>query len=128
MKLKTVGYYKEMSQGRETDDSIYNFIYKGNPDENAKICQYLESGVEFIVSPGVTYDVINPDNGTSGIASSYSDGTWLWPGDLSYYVKKYNIKLPDEFISTMRKSNWIVPIRLEDMNYDEIIIDGIKMV
>lgn len=128
MELKTVGYYKEMSQGRETDGSIYDYIDKVNPDDKAKICQYLESGVEFIVSPGVTYDVINPERGTSGIASSYSDGTWLWPGDLAYYVKKYNIKLPDEFIATMRESNWIVPVTLDDMNYDEIIIDGIKMV
>jgi hypothetical protein len=35
--------------------------------------------------------------------------------------------LPDEFIATMRESNWIVPVTLDDMNYDEIIIDGIKM-
>ena len=127
MELKTVGYFKEMSQGRETDGSIFDSVGKGNPDDAGKICQYLESGIEFIISPGITYDVINPENGTSGISSSYSDGTWLWPGDLAYYVKNYNVKLPAEFISTMRESNWGVPVRLADINYDEIIIDGVKM-
>ncbi|MCR4597550.1 MAG: hypothetical protein K5678_00790 [Acetatifactor sp.] len=127
MELKTVGYFKEMSQGRETDGSIYDSVGKGNPDETEKICQYLDSGIEFVVSPGKTYDVINPENGTAGISSSYSDGVWLWPGDLAYYVRKYNVKLPEEFISAMRDSNWIVPVKLDDMNYDEIVIDGIKM-
>ena len=127
MELKTIGYYKEMPHGRDTDNSIMDFINKESQDKVDKIYQYLKSGVEFIVSPEITQDIITPERGTSGVASSYTDGIWLWPGDLAYYVKNYNLKLPEEFISTMEQNNWHVSKTISDMNYEEIVIDGIKM-
>ncbi|MCR5627408.1 MAG: hypothetical protein K6F99_08820 [Lachnospiraceae bacterium] len=127
MKLKTVGYYKEMPHGRKTNNSILDSINKEKPENIEKIYQYLRGGVEFIVSPEITQDIIAPEKGTSGIASSYTDGIWLWPGDLAYYVKNYNLKLPDEFISTMKDNDWQISKTIDDMNYDEIVIDGVKM-
>ena len=127
MELKTVGYYKEMPHGKDTDNSILDFINKGSQDNIDMIYQYLKSRVEFIVSPEVTHDIISPEKGTSGTASSYTDGIWLWPGDLAYYVKNYKLKLPDEFISTMAQNNWKISKTLDDMDYEEIVIDGIKM-
>ncbi len=127
MELKTVGYYKEMPHGSKTSNSIFDFINKGSQEDIDKIYQYLKSGVEFVVSPEVTHDIITPEKGTSGIASSYTDGIWLWPGDLAYYVKNYNLKLPDEFISTMAQNNWMISKTIDDMDYEEIVIDGIKM-
>ena len=124
MNLKTIGYFKEMPHGNKTGASIYNFINKGNSDEIERICHYLESGIEFIVSPEISEDIINPAKGTAGVISDYTDGTWLWPGDLSYYVKNYNVKLPDEFIATMVQNKWIVPITSDDMDCENLIIDG----
>ena len=127
MKLKTVGYYKEMVQGRETDPSIYDFINKENADIIKNICNYLNQGIAFIVSPGTVSDVIHPENGTVGISSSYTDGVWLWPGDLAYYVKKYSLKLPEEFVDTMQKNNWKVSYKLCEEDSDIIEIDGINV-
>ena len=127
MELKSVGYYKEMSHGKPNDNSILDYINKEKNENIEKIYQYLRSGVELVVSPGVTYDIISPEKGTSGISSSYTDGIWLWPGDLAYYVKNYNLKLPNEFISTMKENNWKVSKTIDDMNYDEIVIDGVKI-
>ncbi len=127
MELKTVGYFKEMPHGKETDNSIFDFINKENHDNIEKIYQYLKSGVEFVVSPEVTHDIISPEKGTSGVSSSYTDGVWLWPGDLAYYVKNYNLKLPEEFISTMKQNNWQISKTMEDMDCEEIVIDGVKM-
>lgn len=106
----------------------FNYIDKESPDNIDRIYQYLKSGVEFIVSPEVTHDLIVPEKGTSGTASSYTDGIWLWSGDLAYYVKNYNLKLPDEFISSMSQNNWKVSKTIDDMDYEEVIIDGIKVV
>ena len=83
--------------------------------------------MEFVVSPEVTQDIITPEKGTSGVASDYTDCIWLWPGDLAYYVKNYNLKLPDEFISTMEQNNWQISKTIDDMDYSEIVIDGMKM-
>lgn len=127
MKVKTVGYYKEMPYGKNSAYSIRDFINKGDKHLVSSICRYLDSGIPFVVSPGCVYDIIHPEKGISGSGSTYTDGSWFWPDDLSYYVKNYNLKLPDEFIETMRNNNWEVKLSLEDLDYDEIEVDGIKL-
>ncbi|MBQ6637803.1 MAG: hypothetical protein IJH82_04020 [Lachnospiraceae bacterium] len=127
MKVNTVGYYKEMSEVKADANSIFDYIHKEEPENIEKICKYLDSGVALIVVPGVTEDVISPEKGNAGVASEYTDGTWLWRGDLSYYVRNYRLKLPDEFIDTMRKNNWMVPISSDNLDSDSLEIDGIKV-
>lgn len=127
MNLKTVGYYKEMPHGRENDPSIYDFINKES-EENAKaICEYLSHGMELICSPGVVDDVIQPEKGRAGVSSSYTDGKWLWPGDLSYYVSKYKLLLPEEFKKDIMASTGIPLIDFDERDFDQIIIDGKDM-
>ena len=127
MKVKTVGYFKEMSEVKPDAESIFEFINKGKTENKEDICNYLDSGVALIIVPAVTEDVINPEKGNAGVASEYTDGTWLWRGDLSYYVRNYNIKLPEEFLETMKKNNWKVPISPENMDEESLEIDGIKV-
>ncbi len=38
-----------------------------------------------------------------------TDGIWAWPGDLPYYVKHYNVRLPCEFIAHAKTNDWKVP-------------------
>ena len=127
MKLKTVGYYKEMPQGRETDPSIYDYIYNKSLENTNKICRYLEQGVTFIVSPGMVEDVICPGNGTIGSSNACTDGIWLWPETLPYYVRKYALKLPDAFIETMETNNWKISFDLDKEDCSEIEIDGMAI-
>lgn len=127
MNLKRVGFYKEMEHGESCDPSILDNIkikqYKADIDN---ICCYLNSGIPLIVCAGTVEDVINPDNGTAGTPTFFTDGRWVWPGDLSYYVKNYNLKLPDEFINTMRQADWKVPITIDDLDCENFEIDGIN--
>jgi hypothetical protein len=45
--------------------------------------------------------------------SDLSDGEWLWPEGLAHYVERHSVRLPDEFIQTMRSHSWQVPAGLE---------------
>jgi hypothetical protein len=128
MKLKTVGYYKEMPQGRETDPTIFDYINNKSLDNIDKICEYLDQGVTFITSPGTVEDVICPENGVIGTSNALTDGVWLWPEALSYYVKKYALILPDDFIETMKAHNWKVLFDLDKADCDDIEIDGIAII
>ena len=38
-----------------------------------------------------------------------TDGEWCWSKDLIYYIKKYHIKLPDEFIKSIKEKKFIFP-------------------
>ena len=124
MNLITIGYYKEMPHGNQTDPSIKDFVGKEDKALAAKISSYLSSGISLAVTPGIVNDVIDPDKGIAGSPTAYTDGTWVWPGDLAYYVMNYRLKLPDEFTKTMQENNWTIPIKLEDIVFDSLTINS----
>jgi len=35
--------------------------------------------------------------------SMQTDGVWAWPNVLAYYVERYHCRLPDEFVSHVRR-------------------------
>lgn len=124
MKLRSIGFFREMSQGKETDPSIYDFVKKGDPSLAEKICNYLSNGTTVIVSPGITGDIIDEVAGVAGTGSSCTDGVWLWPDDLVYYVRKYNVALPDDFLNTMKANNWNNPGKGLDLSNEDLFVDG----
>lgn len=123
MNLKRVGFFKEMPHGLDSQLSIMDYINKANKDVD-RISNYLREGIEVIVSPGVVNDIINDNKGIAGTSSLYTDGEWIWPGDLAYYVKEYKLKLPDEFIESMNRNSWKVKLSIDDLELDSLTIDG----
>ena len=111
MKLKSVGFFKEMDHGIDTEGTIMDYIDKGNKSENVDIYKYLESGIEIIVVPETCYDVIDREKGISGVSSEYTDGIWIWRGDLA----------------TMKNNNWLVSLTVDEIDCDDLEIDGIKV-
>ncbi len=116
-----------MPHGDENDPSITSFIMKGNREEVNNICTYLESGVPLITCCGVSQDVIKPENGISGTPTMFTDGKWVWPGDLSYYVRNYLLALDSAFIADMREKNWHVDFRESELDIQNIAIEGIRL-
>lgn len=126
MNIISIGYYSEMPDSKTTDPSIKDFIGKEDVALVDKICKYLTSGVTLAVSPGIATDIINPEKGSIGTLATLTDGTWMWPGDLAYYVQNYKLKLPEEFVQTMERNNWIIPVKEEDIDIDSLTIDGVS--
>ena len=124
MNIKTQGYFKEMPHGTSTCPSIKDYIGKEDRNMVEKICTYLSSGVAIAETPGIVNNVINPEKGVAGSPTALTDGTWVWPGDLAYYVKNYRLKLADEFIKTMQDNNWTIHLKLDDINFDTLTIDN----
>jgi hypothetical protein len=46
-----------------------------------------------------------------------TDGTWVWPSDLAFYVERYHVELPTDFVEHVRSCGWNPP-QLSD---DELI-------
>ncbi|MBD5461989.1 MAG: hypothetical protein HDR24_02845 [Lachnospiraceae bacterium] len=121
MKLRRVGFYKEMPYGNKNDPSILKFIREKEELEEEKICNYLEEGIILVACGGVVKDIINPNNGFVGCPDMLTDGIWIWPGDLTYYVKKYHLELGRDFIQTMKDNDWQIK-NVPDINYDDLEI------
>jgi hypothetical protein len=128
MDLKSVGYFREMSDGSPNDPSIKNFIdKKAELPHKKEICAYLDGGIPIIVSPGLAYDVIDPSKGAAGSPTILTDGKWAWSGTLSYYVRNYNLALDSDFLKSMAVNRWEVPIKENDLDYSSLSIDGVSI-
>jgi hypothetical protein len=38
-----------------------------------------------------------------------TDGVWVWPEYLEYYVATYHVELPKAFVRHMEQSSWTAP-------------------
>jgi hypothetical protein len=54
--------------------------------------------------------VLNPQAPTIiGSPDIMIDGVYAWPGDLPFYVRRYHVRLRDDFVAHMRANGWTVP-------------------
>lgn len=121
-KLIRQGFYCEMPHAENTDPSILGYIEKAQyGSDKSKILQYLRSGTVIVYCCGTCNDVIHPENGIAGVPSFYTDGRWVWPGDLHYYVDKYDLLLPVEFTEDMKNNNWEKQRGIGDIEEYEIV-------
>ena len=116
-----------MSDGSPSNPSIKDYVNKGADYPIDRICAYLDSGLPLIISPGVVSDVIDETKGSAGSPSILTDGKWAWSGVLSYYVKNYNLLLDKDFIDTMISNDWKIPVRENELDYPNILLDGIPL-
>lgn len=108
MKLKSVGFFRELRHGDEQGLSLKKVIRNSPSDNEDKIVKYLDSGVAFCVTAGLVSDVLDESKGVIGSLEILTDGEWAWPSDLSYYVKYYHIDLDTKFIEHIKNNNWII--------------------
>lgn len=124
MNIIRQGYFKEMPHGTDTDPSIMDFIGKADPTLIERIIKYLDTGIGIIICAGSVDDIIDPKKGVAGVPSVFTDGKWFWPGDLAYYVKNYKVALSDKFIATMKQNKWKNPITYDELNFEDLSMDG----
>ena len=124
VKIVRQGFYKEMPYTMEKWDclSIYDFIQEMPAENDKAICQYLREGIALFPCNITANDIISPDHKEIGKLILLTDGQWLWPSDLEYYVKNYHLQLDPAFVETMRKNGWHV--RHIDLDYSRIEIVG----
>ena len=113
MKLKTIGFYRELRHGFKDGESILKQVNKNALENEIRVIEYLDSGKILCVSPGLIYDILDEQKEIIGSLDIRTDGIWAWPSDLSYYVKKYHLTLNNEFVIHMMKNDWIIPNKID---------------
>lgn len=51
-------------------------------------------------APGIAHDALTGE-AIPGYFSCSTDGVYEWRSDLPYYLEKYNVSLPDDFVKTL---------------------------
>jgi len=61
-----------------------------------------------------------------GPQSSYTDGIWVWWGALMYYIAKYHVQLPEEFVRHAEQSRWhIDSAKIDISELDDSLLDDV---
>jgi len=106
------------------------------------LLSYLAQGVTCGIykDRGLVFDVLRPERRIDLLSQGdpdlsritiqpglvLTDGVWVWPGVLPYYVAVYHLQLPDRFLQFAEKKRWqidqsaIDPKKLSWDAYDEV--------
>lgn len=108
MKLKRVGFFSDLRYGEPSERRIADCVRDICTEDQGKYSVYLSSGRMIIASPGFSRDIFSPDK-IIGPLSMLTDGVYIWPSDLAYYVRSYNVQLPEHFIAHGDELGWMIP-------------------
>lgn len=106
-----VGFFKEIDLDfRDFPDSIIDFKNKMDPDIKPIVLSYLTQSTGIFDWLETVRDYFNSEKTIIGGSCIWSDGEWIFREDLAYYVKEYNVGLPNEFIEKIIENNGTPPL------------------
>ena len=111
-KLTRVGFFREMSHAEPTDPSLAEARADAPAPQQDALAAYLTAGRVYISTPGLAKDVFDPKT-VIGPPSYLTDGTYVWPGDAAYYVRKYNARLPAAFAEHAAAREFKIPAEID---------------
>lgn len=110
------------------DGSIREFLAEDPGVLEEETVDYLRKGNEIFASMGVTEDVLGSGETILGGGSIYTDGEWIWRGDLGFYLLKYHLRLPGDFVEKVRTATSdilaVEDERLVELTYEVMYILG----
>jgi hypothetical protein len=109
--LKRVGYW--CSDQPPSCDYIHPRMLAGKSNygpRKSAVVQYLHDGAIFRRWRGLADSRLFPLITSAELGSrDLTDGEWVWPEGLSVYVSKADIELPQDFLASMEKNDYMVP-------------------
>lgn len=111
-KLIRVGFFREMRHGEPGDPSLADARAEAPAPHQDALAAYLAAGHVYIATPGMARDVLDGKT-VIGPPNYLTDGTYVWPGDAAYYVRKYNVRLPAAFVEHAAAGGFTMPAAID---------------
>ncbi|SDK58608.1 hypothetical protein [Streptomyces indicus] len=108
---KIAGFHEELwapSYG-PAHGSIRDHLSPAPYEDERQILRYLRSGHLLFSAMGSAQDVLGSGRSVVGGDSVYSDGGWVWRGDLWFYVRVHRLALPEAFLRDIREAGYFMP-------------------
>ena len=111
--LRLVGFFRELRHGRPDGPSLRQAVHAEADIDEARVVEYLRSGSTITVAGRLTSDVLSGSPDAVLPLGVLTDGVWIWPADLEYYVEQYHARLPSEFLEHAKRLEWRPPVLSE---------------
>ena len=117
IKLHAIVRFREFPLGTIDDPSLREFVAERPWPDQDNVIYYLRSGYIYAIPiGGGARDHLDPsqranpeiDGRMVAACTEMTDGEWYWPAALIYYVEKYNLRLPAEFVAHAAQHGWRV--------------------
>lgn len=113
--LLRAGFFRELPHGDRSGPSLREA--NGRLGHEARdVVSYLRGGGVVATTGQVATDWFDA-NQKSGPLEVRTDGRWAWPGDLAFYVERYAVELPAEFVAWMLANDW----KCRQLSDDELL-------
>lgn len=107
-RLIKVGFFWELDSGLGPS-LAENRADTAHPDEE-RIAAYLDAGLLLERSSEIANDwFADVPDVEVGPAHVLTDGTYAWRADLSYYVRRYHVRVPEHFVLHLRRNEFRIP-------------------
>lgn len=100
MTVRVVGLFRELVRGSTANlPGASELVGKLSEEVAGQVLRYLGEGVPIIDVMEANLDPIDGRTRLSGGPSIETNGRWVWRNDLRYFVEKYRLGLPAEFLA-----------------------------
>lgn len=86
-----------------------------DPVEAGRVLAYLNAGAMVLFARSYEKDAFFPDNPPAVPLTFETDGTWIWPGAVRYYLEKYGLPPETDFLAHIRANNFTLPEVSQEM-------------
>ncbi|MFD0884583.1 hypothetical protein ACFQ08_08455 [Streptosporangium algeriense] len=124
--MRILGFYEELWPARAEGSlgTIRDFVRDIPEPDEENVIRYLVGGHELFSVMGVNKDVLGSDYEILAGDSIMSDGEWVWRKGLWFYLSRYHVELPEDFLEKVRSCGYEVP-SVPDPLLDELA-DGVS--
>jgi hypothetical protein len=114
MSVRRAGFFRELRHGDPGGPSLVESSRREPPADKESVVRYLEGGHTVAATGVLVDDALDSSRTAVAPLELVTDGAWIWPRDLAYYVRRYNVSLPDDFVTDMRRRSWQPPMLTDD--------------
>lgn len=111
--MTPVGFFRELKHRRVDGPSLREAMRDTGKPGESRIAAYLRSAPILLHALGPVTDVLEPNGDYICAPNIHTDGAYAWPEDLAYYVERYHVALPPEFLAHLAAAKWKAPADLD---------------
>ena len=103
--MKKIGFFLESGYNSRVSINSYKKVSESIKDEN-EIIDYLSKGNVLIFCLGGVQSQFDSKTTIMSGADIFTDGEWVWTGEVVSYLIDDKIQLPNIFIQSIRNNNY----------------------
>lgn len=108
-RVAPIGFFRELKHGRVDGPSLRDAMRDAGKPGESRIAAYLRTAPILLHALGPVTDVLAPKGDYICAPNIHTDGAYAWPEDLAYYVERYHVALPLEFLAHLAAAKWKAP-------------------